>query len=429
MTNASACGRANVPKSAICDPDNLLSDTGKNVLEGLMNGMHKSAQAAILIIKRMDAQFLNGEPASAASERFAKSAQSSWRVGDRHTKNGVLIFLSTDDRSIYISTGKGINSKLTRNRISKIINAIKPDLKAQNYNGALEKCLLEVGLILLSSPAFDASSSLLVSIMAPVLLSALLYCVYFVVSRQVRVWKGRAALESIASEVNKASKNNRYHATSCPICLETFPKPEATKRTSDGGAPAQQGKPSPRRPMALRCFHVFCQDCLERHLRSSPRRCPICRESVDRRKRRRKPLSDRSGPWPAAPLDDDGWLDIAADRFANHGEWLRWQATEAQYRLGSVERLYPGAICADTRGALSAALTAGDLEAFRSAVCPDATAAEMQWQCDAGLRASAVESGRGGASYSFGDGDGGGGGGDGGGGGGDGDGDGGGDSW
>jgi len=101
MKDPSACGRENVPKSAICDPDNLLSESGKNIVEGLMNGIHNVAQVAVLFIGKMDTGFSKEESVEAASKRFAKSVRKSWGVGDR----GILVFISAEDRSILICKG------------------------------------------------------------------------------------------------------------------------------------------------------------------------------------------------------------------------------------------------------------------------------------------------------------------------------------
>ena len=42
--------------SAICDQDGFLSENGKNIIEGFMNGVHNEAQVALLIIRKIDSQ-------------------------------------------------------------------------------------------------------------------------------------------------------------------------------------------------------------------------------------------------------------------------------------------------------------------------------------------------------------------------------------
>jgi uncharacterized membrane protein YgcG len=398
-------------------------------MEGFMNGVHTVAQISVLIIRKIDVGYMQGSPSSSVSERFAKAVRHKWGVGEKGKENGILVFLSIDDRTAYISTGKDISGKLPQDRISKIIERMKPDLRALKYDDALEKCVLEICSIVipptpksssLSSTtakddgAEDSSDFVGPAVFASICLAGL----YLFTARQARVRKGCAALANIATEVTESAASNRYRATSCPICLDPFPAPSPPEPDAAPTAPPA------RRPMALHCGHVFCWECLEHHLRSSPSKCcPICRDPVDPA----EPRPDPARPRPAAPHAADTGTDVmafTADRFADHAEWLQWRAVEAEFRLGRVQALYPGAVAPSAHTRLVAALNAGDAEAFRSAMAGPAAG---EWQCDEGLRAAAEEIGRGGASYIFGGGDNGGGW-DGGGGGG-GDGDGGGDSW
>jgi hypothetical protein len=114
------CGRPGVQKSAICDPDNLLSSGEKDELEGIINRqtnpgsgsgskVEVDAQEAVLIIKQMPGNFISqhGGP-DRASEAYARAVHDKWGVGDTVKQNGILIFLSVMDRKVFISVGNAI---------------------------------------------------------------------------------------------------------------------------------------------------------------------------------------------------------------------------------------------------------------------------------------------------------------------------------
>ena len=484
LRNPEACGRKNVPKSSICDPDDLMSDFGKDVLEGLTNGIHKNAEVGVLVIKRMDRSFVSGDSALVASKRFAKTIRNSWGVGDRRKQNGVLVFVSTEDRVILISSGRGIGNQLTPSRISSIIKSSKPALKNSDYDEALRTCVHKIGEALSSQrsvinsviasavPSVNASAissvnrppvsstrlpvlDFLLGVLVMLLLGKVFgKAFYNAVCGYFRARQGRAALKSIAAEISSSLTTKVYCATSCPICLEDFPRPhqrkdkkeEAPQHTEERGVPEQEtrkrktaqkttsieasphkaagasapgGAAAPQdtnqaRPTELPCGHVFCCACIQCHLAASPaRQCPVCRAPDD----------GRAGP--AAGNDVGGYSapEFAADMFSDADAWVRWRTAEAEYRVGRVQVLFPGTVGPAAQAELSAALAAGDSHA----ICRAVAAATGEW-------AAAAESGRGGASRDFGgddgDGDGDVGGGDGCDGGDcDGDGDGGGDSW
>jgi uncharacterized membrane protein YgcG len=51
---------------------------------------------------------------------------------------------------VYISTGDLVQNKLTSSRIGALINGVKPELRSGEYGKALEKLVVEVGLVLAS---------------------------------------------------------------------------------------------------------------------------------------------------------------------------------------------------------------------------------------------------------------------------------------
>ena len=52
-----------------------------------------------------------------------------WGVGDIHCDNGILFFISINDRVAYISTGHGVVNRLTDDDCTYIIDGIKGYLR------------------------------------------------------------------------------------------------------------------------------------------------------------------------------------------------------------------------------------------------------------------------------------------------------------
>ena len=106
------CGRPDVPRSAICDPDNLMSKDAKDVAEGFINAA-KTAEIGVVVIDKMASSFVLFSSYEAAAEKFARAVHDSWGVGDKDAQNGVLVFLSIKDRTFFISRGLGVAKQLT----------------------------------------------------------------------------------------------------------------------------------------------------------------------------------------------------------------------------------------------------------------------------------------------------------------------------
>lgn len=213
MKNPAACGRPNVKSSAICDPENILKEENKNVIEGFINAVPvEKAQIAVVIIRSMDTKFVGSSSIEDATEKFARILHDTWGVGNAETQNGILIFLSLTSRSVFISTGDGVKGKLSKGILEGyIINEImKPCLKYKDYSGALEKAVFEMDNILsgksnISAMYYNASSWMdnwfvktggLMSIFAVVF-----YISWREGERMRKLERGRRALDELMTEV------------------------------------------------------------------------------------------------------------------------------------------------------------------------------------------------------------------------------------
>ena len=215
IKNPAGCGRPNVKSSAICDPENILKEENKNVIEGFINAVPvEKAQIAVVIIRSMDTKFIGSSSIEDATEKFARNLHDTWGVGNSETQNGILIFLSLTSRSVFISTGDGVKGKLSKAILEGyIINEVmKPELKYKDYSGAIEKAVFEMDNILsgksnINAMYYNASSWMdnwfvktggLIGLFAVVF-----YFSWREGERMRKLERGRRALDELMTEVTK----------------------------------------------------------------------------------------------------------------------------------------------------------------------------------------------------------------------------------
>jgi hypothetical protein len=76
MKNPEKCGRTGVLHSAICDPDHIMTEAGKNVLEQVINNA-SSAEIAVTIIRGIDLEFFHSNDVDSAARLFAQGIHDS----------------------------------------------------------------------------------------------------------------------------------------------------------------------------------------------------------------------------------------------------------------------------------------------------------------------------------------------------------------
>lgn len=331
MTDPLRCGRKDVPRSMVCDPDHLLSKTAQDEIEGHLNFI-KTGQVAVAIVKKIDLTESESN-VDAASRIFCRALHDSWGVGSVEKNDGVVVFVSVEDRAVYISTGDGSKKLLTAPTIDGIIHRMKPFLRNSDYGGALINSVIEIEMLFSGKfvPLKPNSSDSTGTSSDPITFGLFLCMIFgfggyaFWQNRKLqRLDRGRIALDNLIREVDNTSKGSEgdklFITTSCPICLENFPETEtdteggstitedATFTASDSNhtfsgsdqtsetrsllknlqpkpsSPVFESKTTPAaklKPMALRCGHTFCHDCISTYLKSNEgKKCPICRFPV-----------------------------------------------------------------------------------------------------------------------------------------------------
>jgi uncharacterized membrane protein YgcG len=180
VKDPAACGRPDVPSSAVCDPDAVLSRSsgGADVVEGLLAGIRAAAPpyarspcasraerkqgaagypVAVALVSRMarEVEGIGEEDPEGKSKAFAKRLHDLWGVGRScggrdgdKSDDGVVIFLSVQDRQAYVSTGREAAAKLPDATLAAILAATRSPLRRGDYGGAVSQLVADVGLAL-----------------------------------------------------------------------------------------------------------------------------------------------------------------------------------------------------------------------------------------------------------------------------------------
>jgi len=407
------CGRA--VKSTICDPDNILLEDSKNIIQGFINEVQE-AEIGVLAIKKMDDSFSGGKGELKGADLFAQQVHNLWGIGDVSKKDGILVFLSTDDRVVFISTGSGVEEKLNAQNRDVVINNMKPYLRAKQYGTALEHSVVEIKTILRA----DAHTSYGIYFVIFLFLGLLCICgaigyVEYKKSRRLR--RGKELLKSLMEEV-ESDENGivGYVSSSCPICLEDFPLNsvrslegisgldfEGRKTEKPAGENTRTEKPSskmisiqnqspddqeahllsnhvvenaPNRPMSLPCKHIFCFSCLSSYLKTpGGDKCPICRRSVDpstpppeRRQTATAPQNRPASSNQEVNQPPGGSFTQFSNTETCTTRVFQSRVPEYQYRMNRMHTLYPEVVTSEVYQTAVNSLETGSVQEFRRIV-------------------------------------------------------------
>jgi len=237
-----------------------------------------------------------------ASESFTMELHNKWGIGAQ-TKcgdTGILVYISIRDRVIYISKGSALNELLTSSRIDTIINKMKPFLRSNSYQEAIETSLYYITEQIEKGKPYN-DSILFLSIL-------MIFGGVFFGNEYYQSWQRRKYAQA-RMHLNQLDRDNalalqgKYKSTSCPICFEPFQRTsnngDATTCT-DENSTDEQTVPltdddnntsstsdligSDGLPLRLlRCGHVFDETCYQTWVSTGQgdvRVCPICKEDI-----------------------------------------------------------------------------------------------------------------------------------------------------
>ena len=234
----------------------------------------------------MDLDSTDTEERAAAS--FGMHLHNKWGVGLETPcgGTGILMFLSIQDRAIYISTGSAVKPMLTDSRLDRVINLMKPYLREENYIDALQTAIENIGLYIESGePELrERIMTTLTEFLPFVFFGTILLAFLAQWWRERRQQREYAKVQSQLSELDRSraeALQGRYQCTSCPICFEEFQVRNDGSETT-GEERSKVG--SDGLPLKLlRCGHVFDHTCWTEWVEKGQgvvSRCPVCNQDV-----------------------------------------------------------------------------------------------------------------------------------------------------
>jgi TPM domain/Zinc finger, C3HC4 type (RING finger) len=96
----------------------------------------------VALVERMALQ--NGMNPNDQASIFAEHLHNTWGVGHAACSNGMVLFLSLQDRAFGLSVGDGLDKILTQQRRQAVLDSMKPALRAGDTAGGIETALLKV---------------------------------------------------------------------------------------------------------------------------------------------------------------------------------------------------------------------------------------------------------------------------------------------
>ena len=313
--------------SRICDPDGIFGTKDKVNLGDriqnfeLMNSLpsckqnangdeKQPLQLAVAIVRKMDLSNNWASGKDEAARAMAMGIHDDWGVGTDAAcgGTGILIFLSVDDREIFISTGSAVQKILTDGRLDNVISQMGNLLRRKEYGDAVLRGIDEMETYVKQGPPSDWPFFLLGGGIA----SFVVYNIY----KDGREKKRYAEVRSQLSKLDRdraLALQGQYECNSCAICLADFAPPNSGEgemsplKGSDHGSVPNDNKASMNekdtgaktdssttkrlptigsdgRPLKLlRCGHAFDATCWEEWIESGhgdPSKCPICKQDV-----------------------------------------------------------------------------------------------------------------------------------------------------
>ena len=269
-----------------------------------------------------------------AAQIFASSLHHQWWQG--WGENGILIFLSIQDRVCFISTGSAISTILPWWRLERIVSSMKPDLHHRDYAHALLTAIDEISAMLRGGPPSMADR--LHDFMARfgIVIAFAMFTFIFGAWGEFRERRKRWQYAESRSKLTPVEREKarllqrEFKSQSCPICLEKFDygedlflgdetrqlpemtvlenedKPSSLKRVDSFGIPLCGG--DRKTIKLLRCGHIFCESCWKGWIHSgygNPCICPVCRQDIgksSKNRRRRRNETQSSEDYDRTPL-------------------------------------------------------------------------------------------------------------------------------
>jgi uncharacterized membrane protein YgcG len=299
---------------------------------------------------------------SDAAQIFARYLHDQWWQEGTNGENGILIFLSIQDRVCFISTGSAISTILPWWRLEHIVSSMKPDLHHRDYGHALLTAIDDLSEMLAAGPPTMTDRFHDFMARFGVVIAFAIFTFFFGAWGEFRERRKRWQYAESRSKLSHVEREKarllqrQFKTNSCPICLETFDYgedlflqagdlPPPLSREEEGNEEEEQCAPCSsmfgrssvgndqkersndnslrrvdsygtplwggdrRKIKLLRCGHIFCESCWKGWVHSghgNPCICPVCRQDVGKpaKNRRRRRQQEQSDAAAAAARDE-----------------------------------------------------------------------------------------------------------------------------
>ncbi len=257
-------------------------------------------QMAVVIVNSIKSdRFLTGsESKMNQAETIARTLHNTWGVGNIQCDgSGIVLFLSIQDRVVYISRGKGLKDVLSPTRIDHIIEKMKPFLREQQYSEATVNAIYSIIHYVDQPPSFSELYGQFFFVGSIIMLMA--GKSFWDNKKKTQYVKVRTKLSQMDMDRALALRG-KYECVSCPICLEDFHNDsssgaEKNQNIADSDTSAKDKNENtidePSLPLGsdgkpitlLRCGHAFDTTCWNEWT-SQPsyniHQCPICKQDI-----------------------------------------------------------------------------------------------------------------------------------------------------
>lgn len=120
------------PSNGIYDPSHYLNDS---VVETLGNtNKDNDTQIGVYIVDHIDSSI----------EETANKVARHWKIGYANSNRGILIAIAVKDRKLRIETSNEVSGDLPDVKAKQIIESIKPELRNNDYSGAVNKMITQI---------------------------------------------------------------------------------------------------------------------------------------------------------------------------------------------------------------------------------------------------------------------------------------------
>lgn len=131
-TTIHAIDLPNRPDNGIYDPSHYLNET---VAQNLANtNKNNDTQIGVYIVDNIDSSI----------EETSREIARHWKIGDSKNNRGILIAIAVKDKKLRIETSNEVSSDLTDIEAKQIITNVKPELRSQDYNTAVNKMIEQI---------------------------------------------------------------------------------------------------------------------------------------------------------------------------------------------------------------------------------------------------------------------------------------------